>query len=83
MLDINKVKHVKWAMPKTNNPKDISDELHLRIGINAVDILESTINDLDGNPIMDIWVLEFDAPLYKVAALKTALKLEEVNGYLM
>lgn len=83
MFDINKVKHVKWAMPKTNNPKAISYELHSRMGINTVDIAESTINDLDGNVIMGIWVLEFDAPLYKVAALKTALKLEEVNGYLM
>ena len=83
MLNILGRKHVKWAMPKSNNTKGISDFLRTKMGINKIDILESSINDNDGKVIEAIWVLEFDAAFWKVAALKRAYKLREVNGYLI
>lgn len=83
MLNILGTKHVKWAMPKSNNTKDISDFLRTRMGINKIDISESSINDDYNKVIEAIWVLEFDAAFWKVAALKAAYKLQEIDGYLV
>ena len=83
MLNIPKKKHVKWAMMKSNNPKDVAATLHYSMGINDIEIFESTINDKEGNKVEDIWVLEFDAAPYKVETLKKLGNLKEIGEYLM
>lgn len=80
---LTEVEKVKWAMMRSSNVKEVADMLHYKLGINDIEIFESTIDDKEGNNVCDIWVLEFEAALWKVYALMQAFKLKNVRGYLM
>lgn len=75
--------HVKWAMMRTSKPDMVAEGLYMAFAIDDIDIFESTINDLNGNVVDEIYVLEFDATKTQVEVLKNAFKLENVRGYLM
>ena len=80
---LNEKEHVKWAMMRTSKPYMVADALHLAFGIDDIDVFESTINDLNGDVVEEIYVLEFDATEPQVEVLKKAFGLEDVRGYLM
>ena len=80
---LNEKEHVKWAMMRTSSIDMVRGMLYRAFGIDYVEVCEATIDDLNGNTIDEIYVLEFDATNYQVEALKRVLKLENVRGYLM
>ena len=75
--------HVKWAMMRTSNVDMVRGMLYKAFGIDYVEVCEATIDDLNGNTIDEIYVLEFDAYSYQVEALMLTLNLVKVRGYLM
>ena len=77
------MKHVKWAFMRSNDPKQIADALHELFGTADVDIFESEIDDKDGNKVCDIWVIEFDISDEDLKILMEAMKLSNINGYIM